>query len=66
MNTFWGMKILWIFFILFLFFGGGGVSQNWTTFRGHLYAFQGLFLRLMYRLGDILGVAKTSNIFLGA
>ena len=61
MNTFWGMKILWIFFFL-----GGGVSQNWTTFRGHLYAFQGLFLRLMYRLGDIFGVAKTSNIFLGA
>ena len=33
----------------------GGSSQNWTTciFRGHFYAFWGLFLRSMYRMGDI-------------
>ena len=29
------MKILWIFFGG----GGGGVSQNWTIFRGNFYAF---------------------------
>ena len=30
-----------------------GSSQNWTIFRGHFYAFQGLFLRSRYRMGDI-------------
>ena len=38
MNIFWGMKKLWIFL---------GSSQNWTTFRGHFYAFKGIFLRLI-------------------
>ena len=46
MDIFLVMKILWI-----LFFGS---SQNWTIFRGHFYAFKGLFFRSMYRLGDIL------------
>ena len=31
-NIFWGMKILWIFFL-------GGSSQNWTIFSAHFYAF---------------------------
>ena len=48
-----GMKILWIFFFL-----GGGSSQNWAIFRGHFYAFEGLFLRSTYRMGDIFWVAK--------
>ena len=43
----------------------GGSSQNWTIFRGHFYAFKGLFLGPIYRMGDIFGVAKISNIFLG-
>ena len=30
-----------------------GSSQNWTIFRGHFYAFKGLFLRSRYRMGDI-------------
>ena len=42
-----------------------GSSQNWTIFRGHFYAFLGLFLRSRYRIGDIFWVAKISNIFLG-
>ena len=58
MNIFLGMKILWIFF--------GGSSQNWTIFRVHFNAFYGLSLRSMYRMGDIFGVAKISNIFWGA
>ena len=28
-------------------------SQNWTIFRGHFYAFQGLFLRWGYFLGSL-------------
>ena len=32
-----------------------GSSQNWTIYRGHFYAFPGLFLRSRYRMGDILG-----------
>ena len=28
-------------------------SQNWTIFRGHFYAFYGLFLSSRYRIGDI-------------
>ena len=59
MNIFGGMKNLWIFF----FFWGGGSSQNWTIFRGHLYAFKGFFLRPRYGMGVYLGVAKISNIF---
>ena len=48
-----------------IFFRGGGSSQNCTIFRGHFYAFLGLFLRSRYRIGGILGggVAKISNIF---
>ena len=34
LKTFWGMNILWIFFG-----GGGGSSQNWTSFRGYFYVF---------------------------
>ena len=30
-------------------------SQNWIIFRGHFYAFQCLFLRSRYRIGDIFG-----------
>ena len=44
-NIFLGMKILLIFL---------GSSQNWSIFRGHFYAFFGLFLRSMYRMGDIV------------
>ena len=34
-----------------------GSSQNWTTFRGHIFAFKGLFLGSRYRMGghDFLG-----------
>ena len=39
------------------------VITNWTIFRGHFYAFKDLFLRLRYRMGIFLGVAKISNIF---
>ena len=30
-----------------------GSSQNWTIFRGHFYAFKGIFLRSRYRMWDI-------------
>ena len=60
------MKILWIFL---------GVIANWTIFRGHLYAFYGLFLRSRYRMGDLffgllnfkyfLGVLEIPDIFFG-
>ena len=43
-RVFWGMKICEYFL---------GSSHNWTIFRGHFYAFLGLFLRSMYRMGDI-------------
>ena len=69
---FLGFKILNFFFFL----GGGGYedfmdiflgsSQNWASFRRYFYAFWGLFLRSMYRIGLFFGVAKISNIFLGA
>ena len=42
---FLGMKILWIFFL--------GSSPNPTIFRGHFYAFQGIFFRSWHRMGDI-------------
>ena len=48
------MKILWIFYV------GGGAGL-----RGHFYAFYGLFLRSMYRMGMFFGAAKVSNIFWG-
>ena len=41
----------------------GGSSKNKTIFRGHFYAFYGLFSRSRYRMRYILGVAKISNIF---
>ena len=40
-----------------------GDIQNWTIFRGHFYAFYGLFLRSRYQMGDIFWVATISNIF---
>ena len=48
---------------IFFFWGGGGLSQNWTNFRGHFYALHGLFLRSRYRIWVSLGVAKMSNMF---
>ena len=42
-----------------------GSSQNWTVFRGHFYAYYRLFRMSRYRMGDIFGVAKISNIFGG-
>ena len=42
-----------------------GSSQNRTIFRGHFYAFQGLFLRSMYRMGDIFWGLLKSKIFFG-
>ena len=55
---FWGMKIL-------------GSSQNWIIFRGHFYAFWGIFLRSRYRMRDIFfwgggGVLKIQIFFWGA
>ena len=41
----WGLTILRIFLVI----------TNWTIFRGHFYAFKDIFLRLRYRMGDILG-----------
>ena len=38
-------------FVIFFFWGGS--SQNWIIFRAHFYAFYGLFLRSMYKMGDI-------------
>ena len=49
MNILLGMKTVWIFL---------GSSQNWTILRG-------LFLWSRYRMGDIFGVGKISNIFRG-
>ena len=51
MNIFGGMKILWIFFSGWG--GGGGSSQNWTSFRmgifwGCLYFKYFLGVRLMF------------------
>ena len=55
MNIFWGMKILWIFFWF--------ITK--LDYRGHFYAFQGLFLRSRYRMGDIFWVAKISFFLWG-
>ena len=49
MNIFGGMKILWIFG------GGGGLTHNWIIFKGHYYAFQGLFIRSRLIMGDNFG-----------
>ena len=52
------MKILWKLFWSF---------QNWTIFRGHFYAFTGLFLRSRYRIRDIfLGLLNFQILFGGA
>ena len=42
-----------------------GSSQNWTKFRGHFYAFYGLFLWPRYRMGDIFGGLLKFQIFFG-
>ena len=39
-----------------------GSSQNWTIFRGHFYAFYGLFFRSRHRMGILFWVTKISNI----
>ena len=44
MNILLGMKILWIFY--------GGYHKI-GLYRGHFYAFLGLFLRTRYRIGDM-------------
>ena len=52
------MKILWIFL--------GFITKLDCIFRGHFYAFKGIFfLRSRYRMGGFFGVGKISNIFLG-
>ena len=40
-----------------------GSSQNWTIFKGHFYAFYGLFLRSRYRMGLFLGFLKLKIFF---
>ena len=52
-----------------------GLLQNWTIYRGHFYAFKGLFLKSMYRMGGgryyfgllkfqmFLGVLEIPDIF---
>ena len=52
------MKILWI-----LFWGHHKIGLYLGV--NNFYAFKGLFLRSKYRMGDILGVGKISNIALG-
>ena len=63
---FWGFQKKRIFLgyedFVDIFFGS---PQNWPIFRSHFYAFYGLFLMARYRMGDIFGVAKISNIFWG-
>ena len=40
-----------------------GSSQNKTIFRGHFYAFYGLFLRSWYRMGIFFGLLKFQIFF---
>ena len=78
LGSFFGVQNFNILFyfrkIYFFFFGGGGGGRedfvgflgfitNWTIFRGHFYAFKGLFLRSRYRMGDIFRLLNF-NIFL--
>ena len=42
-----------------------GSSQNSAIFRGHFYAFLGLFLRSRYRMGDVLRLLKFQIFFGG-
>ena len=46
--------------ILLIFFGS---SQKRAIFRGHFYAFLGLFLRSRYRLEDFFGLLKFQIFF---
>ena len=56
----------WIFFGVWRFCGYFlGSLQNWTIFRGHFYAFKGVFLRSRYRKGDIIMGCKNFKYFLG-
>ena len=48
------MKTSWIFL--------GGSSQNWTSFRGNFYTFQGLLLRLSKNV-DIFGGLLKFQVF---
>ena len=75
-GTFFGLKLLNLnifrVFRTMNIFGGfqnneyfWGSSQNLAIFRGHSYAFWGLFLRSRFRMGDVFSVAKISNIFWG-
>ena len=53
------------YFLVFIFFGYfWWSSQNWTIFRGHFYAFYGLFLRSRYRIGDTFWSCKNLKYFL--
>ena len=47
------------------FFWGWGSLQNWSIFRGHFYAFQGLFLKVMVQNGDIFGGLLKFHFFFG-
>ena len=42
-----------------------GSLQNWTIFRGHFFAIQGLFLRSMYRMGVFSFGLLSIQIFFG-
>ena len=46
--------------------GGRGSSQTWTGFRDHFYAFYGLFLKSMYRMGICFGLLKFQICFVYA
>ena len=50
----WGYELTILNFIFSCFSGGGG---------GHFYAFYGLFLRSMNRMGIFLGVLKFQILF---
>ena len=53
------MKILWIFFL------GGGVSQNWANLSVISMHFR-VFFKVKLQILEIFLVAKISNIFWGA
>ena len=40
-----------------------GSSQNWTIFRFDFYAFKGIFLRSIYRMGIFFGFVKLKIFF---
>ena len=35
-----------------------GSPQNWAIFRGYFYAFEGFFLRSLYRMGIFVLITK--------